>query len=397
MKILFVSAVMPYPLYSGGQIRIYNLLKQASGHHEITLCAFTRSPSEKQQTKELSFCKKLLTVLRGNAWQPGYVLGSIFGKYPLVFSTYNLAKMRDTIQRELSEGSYDLIHIEPGYVFPALPKTTIPLVVGEHNIEHAVYEGYIRRFPIVPIRPLLFADVIKLRIWERTVWKHAAHIAAVSKHDASAIAEVVGGENVTVVPNGVDIGEFPYKPKKTVSADAPTFLFVGNFSWMQNRDAAEVLVAKAWMRIHSKYPKAILRIVGKNMTASLKQKVLKEGVELHEHVEDIREEYRGCDALLAPIRIGGGTKFKILEAMASGLPVITTSKGIEGLTVENGKHVMVVDDIADMVGAVDMLLNEKFRKPMTLAAREKIEEDYSWKTITGQLLTVWMKAYEKSH
>jgi len=214
MRILFISAVFPYPLYSGGQIRIYNLLKEASRHHDMTLCAFTRDKAENRYIQKLNFCKKVHTVLRGSAWQFQYVARAIFGKYPFVFSTYDLPEMRAIIEKELSGGSYDLIHIEPGYVFPSLPKTTLPLVVGEHNIEHVVYEGFIRSFPIVPLRPLLFVDVLKLRAWERNVWNKANHIVAVSANDASTIASVVSNGKVTIAPNGVDVAAFPFTPKK---------------------------------------------------------------------------------------------------------------------------------------------------------------------------------------
>ena len=395
MRILFVSAVLPYPLYSGGQIRIYNLLKKASLHHDITLCAFTRDSAEDRYKNELKFCKKVHTVLRGSAWQWSYVMRSVLGRYPFVFSTYNLHSMQVLIEKELSRTSYDLIHIEPGYVFPSLPKTNVPIVVGEHNIEHEVYEGYIRRFSIIPLRPLLYVDVLKLRAWERIVWNKAAHVITVSIRDASTVASVVGEDKITVASNGVDIAAFPFAPKKEIDAHAPVFLFVGNFSWMQNRDAVLVLVGNIWNGIRAKYPDAILRIVGKNMPASLKKKVLQEGVVLLEDIEDIRLQYRKADVLVAPIRIGGGTKFKILEAMASGLPVVTTIKGIEGLRVENGKHVIVVDDPKDMVAAVDDALDKKIRESITKAARGKIEQEYSWKTITDKLLSAWQTAYER--
>ena len=157
-----------------------------------------------------------------------------------------------------------------------------------------------------------------------------------------------------------------------------------------------VLVGDIWNGIRAKYPDATLRIVGKNMPPALKKNMMREGVVLLEDVEDIRLEYQKADALLAPIRIGGGTKFKILEAMASGLPVITTKKGIEGLHVENEKHLMAVDGLKDIVGAIDNVLQRKTRESMVDAARRKIEQEYSWKTIADKLLSAWQTAYERN-
>ncbi|MFZ5845288.1 MAG: hypothetical protein ACOY0S_02360, partial [Patescibacteria group bacterium] len=165
MKILFVSAILPYPLHSGGQIRIYHLLKQLALHHKISLFAFIRDPEERTLVRHLSFCRKVELVLRGRAWQPRYLISAL-GKYPFLLSTYNSHQMRLRLQKELETEKYDLIHLEPFYVWPALPRTHFPLVVAEHNIEYRVYSDYVRRSPWIPLRPLMYADVLKLRFWE---------------------------------------------------------------------------------------------------------------------------------------------------------------------------------------------------------------------------------------
>ncbi|KKU81489.1 MAG: hypothetical protein UY10_C0055G0001, partial [Microgenomates group bacterium GW2011_GWA2_47_8] len=136
MKILFVSALMPYPLYSGGQVRVYNLLSRLGGHHEITLVTFLRDLSEKRYEKDLPFCKKIMTGYRGHAWQPGYVLRSLAGTKPLLLASYDHAELRGEIAHELSSGTYDLVHIEPWYVWPVMPRVAIPVIAATHNIEY---------------------------------------------------------------------------------------------------------------------------------------------------------------------------------------------------------------------------------------------------------------------
>ena len=173
MNILFISAVFPYPLHSGGQIRIYNLLKRLSKKHSITLLSFIRSDKEKEYIKELSFLSHVETVYRGKALQLRYLFGAL-GNYSWLLSTYNNNEMKQIINYQLSTNNFDLIHIEPFYVYPSLPKLTIPLVVGEHNIEYSIYEQYVRKFPVSFLRPFLFFDVIKTRIWEESECRYCS-------------------------------------------------------------------------------------------------------------------------------------------------------------------------------------------------------------------------------
>src|SRR5258706_13578997 len=144
MKILFVSAVLPYPLHSGGQIRIYNLLKRLSKYHEIHVYSFIRSEHEKEYISDLSFCKKVIPIMRGRVWQPGYMFKSITGAYPLLWESYHNSQMQSLLADEIIAGKYDLIHVEPGYVWRSIPtEGRTPIIVAEHTVEHAAYEAYI--------------------------------------------------------------------------------------------------------------------------------------------------------------------------------------------------------------------------------------------------------------
>lgn len=365
MRILFVSAVLPWPLYSGGQVRIYNLLKRLSVRHDITLYAFIRDETEKRHIKELAFCKKVVTVMRGRAWQARYVLQSLAASYPFLYATYNNGTMRRLLSEELKQ-TYDLIHLEPGYVWLSLPRTRVPVVVSEHNIEHGVYERYAMHFRVPFLRPFLRWDVAKMDAWERRIWQKATYITVTSETDQHWITKIEGKGKVTVVPNGVDIGVFPFKPKKTIS---PIFIYVGNFKWMENRDAAEYLTRSIWPEIKNRYPQAQLRIVGPHAPDGM--------------VQNIVSELGRADIMLAPIRIGGGTKFKILEAMAAGLPVITTTIGAEGL---NTNVLWIADSPAETVACIgDIMENvQKVKK-----ARNLVEREYNWDNIAVLLENVW--------
>lgn len=364
--------MLPYPLHSGGQIRIYNLLKRLAATHEIHLFSFIRSETEKKYLPELRFCKSVTTVYRGRGWRPKYLFKTLTGSYPLLWTSYHSSEMLGLLADEISTSHYDLVHIEPGYVWPSLPETRVPVVVCEHNIEHTVYEAYAKQFPIGILRPFLMRDVVKMKSWQRHVWKRADYIITVSESDKTFIHQ----PNVSVVPNGVDTKAFTFRPKKTMSKNL-TFLYVGNFRWMENRDAAGHLIRDFWPAICEAYPDARLRIVGKNAPKS---------PYFVGSVEKIQDELYAADIMLAPIRIGGGTKYKILEAMASGLPVITTSLGIEGM--ENAP-VCLAQELPDVLRSIEWLYDNKNRLNMVTQARELIEKEYSWDLIAQKLDKIW--------
>lgn len=396
MNILFVSAVLPYPLYSGGQIRIYNLLKVLAKKHDIKLCAFIRERSEENLVKELKFCKEVHVVLRGHAWQPRYVLRSIFGVYPLLYASYDNGQMRQEIGQILKESNTDIVHLEPSYVWPSMPKTHIPLVIAEHNIEYQVFEHFVSRVAFLPIKPFLALDILKHKYWEEKVWHAGNHIITVSDSDA-AVVRKRGSSTVSVVPNGVDLDFFQMGKRRDWS-NSPRCLFVGDFSWMQNRDAVRFLMEAVWKNIVVRFPNAKLRIVGRNIPRPLLTDLKKVHAEVNERVDDIRTEYETADVMLAPIRVGGGTKFKILEAMAVGLPVITTPLGALGLPVKDKENILIATSPTDFSLALGFLATSENRTDhIVKKARKLIEQDFSWKKIAQELDTVWQNVYEQGN
>ncbi len=391
MKILFVSAVFPYPLHSGGQVRIYQLLKRLSAKHEITLAAFIRDERERSYVPKLSFLHEVKTILRGSAWQTRYILSSLVSDYPFLYATYKNEEMKRFLRSELARG-YDLIHLEPGYVWLSLPETTTPVVVSEHNIEHEVYERFARHMKFSFMKPAVLWDVAKMANWEGRIWNNAAAVTAASETDAAHIRAKIPTGIIDVVSNGVDIDAFPFHPKKRHSHPL-TFLYVGTFAWIQNADAASHLVATLWPKIREKYPDAKLRIVGKNPPQQLVR--LHPDVQWVQEVEDINEEYHAADILLAPIRIGGGTKYKIIESMAVGLPVITTHMGAEGMPVSHRKEVWIAETPQEVLAAVDDITGGTQTNQILSRARKLVEHSYDWQHIAHTLDAIWKKAHEK--
>ncbi|MBI5019631.1 glycosyltransferase [Candidatus Gottesmanbacteria bacterium] len=394
MNILVVAAVLPYPLHSGGQIRMYNLLSRLSKKHTITLVSFIRHESEREYAKKLSFCKDVRMILRGRAWQPKYYLRAIVGKYPFLLTTYDNRQMQSEINTLMGNSHFDLIHAEPFYVLPSVAESGVPLVVSEHNVEYEVYKNYVDRFPVPWVRPLMYWDVYKLRNWERMAWKRAACITAVSDDDAQVMKKY-GNAPVAVVPNGVDLDSFPLRTPG--SHKDFTVLFVGNFRWLPNREALSSLVGLMWPEIRAKIPEAHLMVAGRDLPRDLKNRVMKVGGMVNENVENIAQVYRDADVLVAPHAIPGGTKFKMLEAMASGLPIVTGIHGMAGLHGKPGVHYFDARSPHEYANRLLFIReNPAAVKKVTLAARHLVEAEYNWDTIADILDSVWKKTYAKN-
>ena len=389
MNILFVSALLPYPLHSGGQVRMYNLLKALSKKHDITLLSFIRNDEERTLASHMPFVKDLHMIMRGKGRQAKYFLKTL-GNFPLLLATYDNRVMQKKIKEELARKHYDLVHIEPFYVFPSLPPLTVPLVVSEHNVEYAIYQKNAEKMRFPLLRPLAYFDAIKVKIWEEIVWQRARTVTAVSEDDATIISQSTKKET-PVIPNGVDTKSFRYTAKK-FDTQHPTFLFVGNFLWAPNIEAVRELLETIWLKILLVYPKATLTIVGKHFPTSLRKYILP-SIHLEEHVEDIRDAFFGSDVLLAPMGIGGGTKFKLLEAMASGTVVVTTKAGRMGIVGTSGKEFYEAEEPDDFIRAVKHIYEHPAAsKTMTKHARELVETMYDWQAIAEKLDAVWRSA-----
>lgn len=386
MKILMLTPYLPYPLFSGGQIRSYNLLKNLSQKHEITLFSFVRSAKEDQYLSNLKpFCKKVVIFKRRQAWDPRNLLLSLFTPYPFLVAIYLSRHFRQAISRELAGGSYDLIHAETFYIMPNLPRTTVPTLLVEQTIEYLVYQQFVRDFRFWLLKPLLYFDVGKINLWEKYYWRQATRLAAMSDSDGQIMGQFVKDKKVDVVANGVDVKFFArVKPRS-----GQTVLFIGNFKWLPNRDAAKFLTKEIWPKIAAALPQAELLIVGRNPTKEI-LKLAQTGVRIESDVADIRTAFAKASVLLAPIRNGRGTKYKVLEAMASGLPVVTTKLGIEG--IEAGGSVLVAETAEDLAGqTIKVLRDQRLAARLADKAKTIVYRRYNWQTISNRLNAVYQQ------
>lgn len=386
MKILVVSSYLPYPLRSGGHIRLYNLLKLLSKDHDITLICEKRNYQSTADEKEVEkICKKLITVERKKQWSFSNILKTGFSTKPFLIVGHSLCEMTEKISREIENEKYDLIHVETSYVMQNLPKTSLPVVLVEHNIEYKVYKRFADKAKF-PLRQLFLMDVNKLRRLEESFWKKATKLVAVSETEKA----LMGRDDTVVVPNGVDVDNYKFNNKK--ENKEKTVLFIGDFKWIQNINTAAWILKEIWPLIEERVD-AKLWIVGKNIPDSIKS-FKRENIVIDENAPgDTRLIYEKSDILLSPIKVGGGTSYKILESMASGVAVVTTDLGVEGIGAKDKVHALVGTNSKDLAENVLRLLNDaSLREELTVNARKLIEEKYDWKKIVKVLESVYKSA-----
>lgn len=398
MKILVVSSYLPYPLFNGGNIRLYNLIKLLHTKHEVTLICEKRPHQTEADIKELEkICQNVITIPRKRQWGIENVLKSGFSTNSFLITGHTLSQMREAIKRELQSEKYDLIHVETFYVLQNVPQTSLPIVLVEHNIEYLVYKRYTDKAPF-PLRPLLRLDVQKIKRAEEASWKRAAAVATVSEIERKMITN----PQTFVVANGVDTASFTFK---SLAADFKTkdkkILYIGDYQWIQNRDAAEYIIREVWPEIRSKINNQKLKfnvklwIVGRNMPESLKD-LGKDDVTIifdDNNPKSTPEIFSEADLLLAPKRVGGGTSYKTLEAMAVGTPVVINSFGLEGLDITRNEDVLVGDTPEDLADATVRLLTDKEKYiAIRQHARKTIEQTYDWSMIAASLEKVYTSA-----
>jgi len=383
MKILMLVPFLPNTSMSGGQTRWYNIIKHLSKSHEITLFSLIKDESEKKFIPELEkYCKKVKVFYRPKSpWTARNLLLTIFSYYPLLVIRNFSLKEKKAIKKELQEGNYDLIHAETFYVMPHLPKKTkTPSILVEQTIEYLVYKHHVDTQVPFLLRPIFMLDVLKLKFWEKYYWQKTDRLVAVSDADKKTMLTLIPKTKVDVIPNGVDV--FYFDKKEKLHTKEKRILFVGNFKWLQNVEAADILVNNIWKNVE-KNADVKLWIVGKSIPQFVKDASKKDDSIIYtESIKDIRDAYKKSFLMLVPLYGPGGTRLKVLEALASKLPVVSTKIGVEGLGIKYNKHALVGENLEDLVKIVNKIINNtKMANQIGKNGFDFVKENYDWKAI----------------
>jgi len=381
MKILMLVPFLPNTQTSGGQTRWYNIIKYLSKSHDITLFSMLKDESEKRYVPELEkYCREVRVFTRPKSpWTLKNVILAEFGPYPLVVIRNLSLTEKEAVKQELEREKYDLIHAEAFYVMPHIPQTKIPIILVEQTIEFMVYKHYVDNEVPFYLKPFYMLDVIKLKYWEKHFWGKARQLVAVSDEDRKVMQDIIPGIDVGIIPNGVDT---EYYMGKKIERKTPARILYGvtNFEWLQNQEASELLIKDVWPYVKKKMPEAKIWIVGRKIPEWIKELSRKdESIELTENIPDARDAYRRASVMVAPIKGAGGTRLKILEAMAAGLPVVSTSIGVAGLKITHGVQALVADTYEGLADeAVRLLKDTALADKIGRQGQKHVKAHFDW-------------------
>lgn len=394
-----LTPYLPFPPSSGGQIRSYNLIKHLSNKHDITLFSLIKSDNEKKYVSELEkYCRKVKVFKRSmSPWTLKNILRTGFGTYPFLVVRNLVNEEKKAVEKELKNSRYDIIHAETFYVMPHIPETKIPILLVDQTIEYMVYKHYVDEQAWFFLKPLFLIDVVKLKYWEKRYWEKANKVVAVSEADKREMLKVSSHLDVDVLPNGVDLDFF--KMKDNWEDKNPKILFVANFKWLQNTEAAEVLLDVVFPMVLQKLPNCKLWIVGQHVPDKIKKKssnnVIVSDLD-YDDEEAIKRAYNESSIFVSPLRGPGGTRLKHFAAMASKLPLLTTSVGAEGLDAVDNTHILIEDDLKKMADkAVFILTHPNEAKRIASEARVLVERKFSWKVISDKLDRIYNETIRK--
>lgn len=378
-KVLIVTYDFPYPTNSGGKSRIYNLLKFSKDKSlEFFLYSFVRDSFKDSYKKEVEKIgvSKIYTHKRKRVKDMGVLAKTLLGASSIFKQLYFSKEVEAEIIDIIKTEGIDTVLFESFYtsffISDKIKNLGVKQIFGTENIEHMLYYDFAKKKPSI-FRKGYLVQVSRLEHEEEKGYTGADIVLAVTEEEKKYITAKTKS-SVEVIPNGVDTKELEYQTKKT---QGKNLLFVGNFSYFPNIDAIKFFYSEVFLQI----PDATLTIVGKNqeVLAFLESDTRVKSVD---YIEEIKDAYYAADVFVFPVRLGGGTNFKILEAASCGTPIIAIPDRVRGLGFESGKEYLAAETAQDFILGINSLSDDKeLRHKISKNARTLIEKEYDWKKI----------------
>lgn len=403
-----VLPYFPYPPDSGGKTRSLNVIKYLSERDDIYLVSFVRGGEEARDREALRpYCQEI-HVLRNKPWSPWTALrhlrrkvlglhahdSELWSPWRVLKHLFSNRSFHEEVYWSTSPGKFlqglvqsryiDLVHLECfplGKYLKFLPEGRRFLL--EPAIEYWIFERYraVARNPL--LRLLLWLEVRRVKKSEQSVWRQADFCGTVSEVEREEILRIVPRKAVSVIPNGANC---PLEGVDPAGGVARQVLFTGNFRFFANSDAAFYLCQEIFPRVRRCIPEADLLLLGTGAAQKLKKLNSYPSVKIVDWVPDFTPYLRSAAVYVCPLRIGSGTKLKVLEAMAMGKAVVSSSVGAEGFRVRNGEHMLIADDPSLFASYVCQLLaDNELRSRLGRAAYELVKAEHSWKQIADKL------------
>jgi sugar transferase (PEP-CTERM/EpsH1 system associated) len=387
-----------FPSDAGGKIRTLNIFARLVGRLEVHAISFANRDREAGPIQEMQQLFASYTPVHWNettTFSPSFYmkfLRSRMSRFPYFLEKYRAPEFRKAIERMLAKERFDVVLCDFLQTAAALLDTRASRrVIFEHNIEYVIRKRHWEQ-ETNPVRKwLLRAEWEKAREIEREVCRNFDHVITVSREDRQIAEREFGARNVSDLPTGVDLEYF--RPRQA-ERKAANIVFVGSMDWHPNEDGIVWFVREVLPRIRKAIPAANLTVVGRNPSSRLKAHAAHAGgVEITGTVPDVRPYLEKAQAVVVPLRIGGGTRIKIFEAMSMGQAVVSTTVGAEGLPLQPGREILLEDAAEGFAAAVVALLQEPARREaLGRAAREKVVREHSWESVAARMEAILRRA-----
>jgi glycosyltransferase involved in cell wall biosynthesis len=395
LSILEVTFGLPWPPDSGFRQRDFFLLRHSARHNNIHLLCLCDADRPLPDIAPLQDLCRHIELFPINLKIDKTIFRSMWSRWlagdPLATAPYFSDQMFARIHQLLLSEKFDILQIEHSFLVPfrkAVPKSfTGRTILALHNIGAVQYRRMVNlSFPFLT-RALFGIKSLLMRNWEVRCAALFDSVVVVSESEAEWLRQRNPDLPVAVIDNGVDITGTPYLP---VTEVGPNLLFVGSMVYPPNEDAMRYFCRTIWPLVKTAIPAVQLWIVGHEPSPALQQLGRDASIHIIGTVADLAPHYANTKLVIVPLRAGSGSRLKILEAMAMGRAVVSTSIGCEGLVLEHDIHLAIADTPSDFSDAIVALINDEQRRSrMVDQARRWVEERYDWPCLGEKLVSLY--------
>ena len=392
MRILFLSPRQCRPPVSGAKLREYHLARALGRHASITHVFFAEGDEPAQASHSLPFCVESIPVPRPRRYTPVKLAKGLVGRWPLPIVNYTSREMWDSLARVMARGQFDLAHIDSIHMAayaPLLRRCGGARVVYDwHNIESELMQRYSSSAPSWAAAWYASVTARRLEALEKRILMESFGHLVCSERERDRLRGIAPDARIAVIENGVDARAF----REAASPElAWRIVFVGSMGYRPNVEGAVWFARNAWPAIHRRFPHWRLTLVGSDPAPAVIALRELGGVEVTGAVEDVRPYYREALAAIVPLRTGGGTRLKILEAMAAGTPVVSTALGAEGLAITPGVNSLLAETPEEWLAQLAALSAQgELWHRLSCSGRELARSRYDWELLGESLYKTYL-------